>query len=175
MVKVAFVGHSNLPRIPNWDGVQVELFKEGGAGLIDIVEQNSKFRRELFTTHWQIIVLFLGGNDLNSCRNVDEVYARFMRAYQALHFDWLVVTEIEPRVYNRQLAARFRINTERYETLRKVVNKRVKRHAKRTRNINFIHIPPKYMLGSVDGIHLSTEGAAYLVQKYKGVINDYLR
>ena len=62
MYRVAVVGHSNLPEFSNWDRVQVEIFKERGALLTDLIERR-QFRQALFDTQRNAVVLFLGGND----------------------------------------------------------------------------------------------------------------
>ena len=173
MYRVALVGHSNLPEISSWDNVRVESFKERGAELTDLIGER-RFGEALYTTHWDCVILFLGGNDLANWRDQDTVYDRFMSVYASLQYERLMVTELEPRTYNWQREIRHGITTARYNALAKVVNKKLKRHASHNRaRIQLIHVPPGYMIGSRDGIHLSTFGEEQLIQKYRRVINAY--
>ena len=169
MYRVALVGHSNLPVFPSWGDVQVEVFKERGAYLTDLTDRR-RFGGALFTTHWDCVVLFLGGNDIAVERNQDSLYYRHLEAFQALHTNKLIVTDLEPRQYNRANQIRFGITTREYQAIANIVNKKLKRYARRTANVELIHIPPAYLEDSVDGIHLSDEGQGHLIRKYKKVI-----
>ena len=85
-----------------------------------------------------------------------------------------MVTDLEPRQYNQELALRHGITTEQYTPLANMINKKLKRHAYRNRQtIQLIHVPPGYMVGSREGIHLSPNGEQQLIVKYKKVINAY--
>ena len=173
MYRVALVGHSNLPVFPGWGNVQVEIFKERGARLTDL-RDGLRFDGALFTTNWDCVVVFLGGNDIADCRNLDNLYNRHLDAFRTLHTNKLVVTDLEPRVYNRVNQATFGITTRTYNAIAKVVNKKLKRFVKRTANVELVHIPPGYLEGSEDGIHLSPEGQQSLIQRYKRHIISFL-
>ena len=67
MYRVALVGHSNLPVFPGWENVQVEIFKVNGAKLTDLRDEQ-RFGRALFTTNWDCVVIFLGGNDVANAK-----------------------------------------------------------------------------------------------------------
>ena len=173
MYRVALVGHSNLPEIPIWGGVRVELFKERGAELLDLV-QRRRFSGALYATHWDCVVLFLGGNDLARCRSPYVMYWRFSDAFDVHDYDRLMVTDLEPHLYNRELALRHGITTEQYTPLANVIDKKLRRRARRDRQtIQLIHVPSGYMVGSREGIHLSPSGEQKLIEKYKKVINAY--
>ena len=173
MYRVALVGHSNLPVFPGWENVQVEIFKVNGAKLTDLRDEQ-RFGRALFTTNWDCVVIFLGGNDVAKCKNPDNLYNRYMDAFRVLHTNQLVVTDLEPRTYNRANRIRYNITTAEYKTVSDVLNKRLKRYAKRTANVQLVHIPPGYLEDSVDGIHLSLNGQRKLIDRYKGYINSFL-
>ena len=79
MFTIAVVGHSNLPVFSCWEGVHVEIYKEKGASLNDLVERK-KFGLDLFLKHWNCVILFLGGNDLNAHTDADTVYNLFVDA-----------------------------------------------------------------------------------------------
>ena len=130
MFSVAVVGHSNLPSFSCWDGVHVELFKKRGASLSDLVERVG-FKGDLFVKHWDCVVLFLGGNDLNANSDRDDVFNLFLEACNSLHYDKLLLTDIEPRTYSPEKALRYNVTTQQYDNLRSVVNKKLKRFAKR--------------------------------------------
>lgn len=172
MYRVALVGHSNLPVFPGWGNAQIESFKVQGAKLTDLRDQH-KFGASLFTTNWDCVIVFLGGNDIAGCRNQDDLFNRYLSAFRVLHTTKLVVTEVEPRTYNREYQSRFGINTLTYNTIAKILNKKLKRYAKRTSNVELVHIPSGYMNGSVDGIHLSPEGQQHLITKYKLIIDSF--
>ena len=173
MYRVALVGHSNLPTFPGWGNVQVEVFKERGARLTDLRDR-LRFDGALFTTNWDCVVVFLGGNDIADCRNQDNLYNRHLDAFRKLHTNQLVVTDLEPRTYDRENQARFGITTRTYNAIAKLVNKRLKRFVKRTANVELVHIPPGFMEQSGDGIHLSPTGQESLIHRYKSHILSFL-
>ena len=172
MYSVALVGHSNLPVFPGWENVQLETFRVPGALLTDLRDEN-RFDRSLFTNSWDCVVTFLGGNDIAECRDQDELYQRHMDAFRALDTDQLVVTDLEPRTYNQANEERFDLTTNEYNTIAKIVNKKLKRYAKRTANVELVHVKPGYLEDSVDGIHLTNEGKRHLIRKYKRLINEF--
>ena len=141
--------------------------------MTDLIE-GRRFRGALYTTHWHCVILFLGGNDLANCRDQDTLYRRYLDAFNRLRYDRLLLTDLEPRSYNREQERRHGIETAQHRALANVVNKKLKRHAKRNKNtVQLIHVPSGYMEDSRDGIHLSPRGEQKLILKYKKVINAY--
>ena len=169
MYRVALVGHSNLPTFPGWDNVQVEVFKVRGAKLTDLID-HQRFSGALFTTHWDCVVLFLGGNDIAGCQDPDVLFRRHEAAFRTLRTNRLIITDLEPRTYDRQAQNTYGISSHRYNAIAKLVNKRLKRFVRRTPNANLIHIPPGFMEQTRDGIHLSPTGERDLIRRYKGCI-----
>ena len=173
MYRVAVIGHSNLPDISSWDDVQLKTFKVKGALLTDLI-QGKKFSGTLYTRSWDCVILFMGGNDIAMCRNPDTLFRRFESARRLFQCERFILTDIEPRVYTPERAARHGINTRQYTILANVVNKKLKRYAKREKPIvQMVHIPLSYTINSHDGIHLSAFGTQKLIGRYKAIVNAH--
>ena len=77
-VKVALLGHSNVRYIPDPDGFwhhrefQIETFCCPGA-TIDNVTAYSEYKK-LITKNFDVVVVFLGGNDLKNGCNIANLY-----------------------------------------------------------------------------------------------------
>ena len=174
MPSVAVIGHSNLPKFASWsNNIQLETFKVKGAKLIDLI-QRKNFPETSYTTSWDYVILFMGGNDIAKCRDIDTLFRRFLTAKELFPCERFILTDIEPRVYTPEKAARYRIRTEQYTAVAKVVNKKLKRYASREKPIvQMVHIPPSYTINSHDGIHLTASGTQKLIGRYKAIIDAH--
>ena len=171
MISVALVGHSNLPLFRSYSGVHLEFFKQGGAKLNDIWNPE-KFDQRMLQRRWHIVIVFLGGNDLATCRNQDVIFERFMALVNAFRTRKLFITDLEKRWYRDP--RQFGITSRDYNQLANIVNLRLKRYARRTRHFELVHVPPGYSTGSREGIHLGPLGEYMLVRKYRHKINEYV-
>ena len=168
MYSVALIGHSNLPVFPSYGDVQISHFKCRGALLSDI-RNPRKFDQRMLETHWNCVILFLGGNDLAVHKDQKPIFNLFLEVLKALKkADKVLVTDIEPRTYSRAKEIQFGITTRQYNKRKDIINNQWKRYAKRTRSFQLIHVPPGYQVDSHDrGIHLGIEGQRNLIRKYK--------
>ena len=173
MPSVAVIGHSNLPEIASWDNFHVETFKVKGARLIELIQQE-RFPKRLYANEWDYVILFLGGNDIAKCRDQHILYLRFITVHGLFPCKRFLLTDIEPRVYTKERAKLFRIETRQYQIAANVVNHKLKVFAKSHKpQVQMVHVPPRYMIESHDGIHLSPWGTQMLVRRYKAIISAH--
>lgn len=160
---VALIGHSQTPRINSYGDVRVSIFKPS-PGLIDKV-YNSEFSPRLFNTSWDVVIIFLGGNDL--CRNTpDEVVAKLLRLVDRLTGRRLYVTLVEPRIYNAEREARHNITTEEYNIRARVTSTKLTRRAATLETFRTINICPSYHNNSYDGVHFDDFAKQSLIRRY---------
>ena len=149
----------------------MKSFKLGGAKLNDIWNRE-KFDQRMLLKRWHIVIVFLGGNDLATCRNQDIIFERFMTLVNAFRTRKLLITDIEKRWYRDPRI--FGITSRDYNQLGNIVNCRLKRYARRPRHFELVHVPPGYSTNSREGIHLGPVGEYLLIRKYKHKINEYV-
>ena len=131
MYKVAVLGHSQTPRqISTRDtNVTIQIFRRPGARLEHI---NELPLREVFDSQYDLLVLFLGGNDVAA---YPEECERIVRDLKGLLLKCKAVSQevvyvlIEGRHYPDN--NRFGITSQVYESCRKRVNRNIKRFIKR--------------------------------------------
>ena len=169
--RVALIGHSQLPSIPDYDDVSFTEFKSRGAHISHLSDPNRFNVNAIRNNQWDCIILFLGGNDLCVSRNPNKVENDLETLINSFNANLILVTEIESRVYEPRFRRRFRITTEEYNGLARAVNRKLKRRARHWRQgVRLIHCPPSYNIAGRDGIHFGDLGTLSLINKYKGAI-----
>ena len=174
MYKVAVVGHSQTPkRIDTRDpNVSVKIFRRSGARLEHI---NELPFCEIFDSQYDLLVLFLGGNDISAYPEETE---RIIYDLKGLLLKCKAVAQevvyvlIEGRHYPDN--NRFGITSRVYENCKKRVNRNIRRFLKR-QGMRSFNTTDYYFSNNVarDGIHFNTAAQNQLVQKIKDLI--YLR
>ena len=166
VVRVAIVGHSQLPVIADYEDIKITRYFRPGAKLdyIDDRECASLLRRS-----WDIVIIFLGGNDI--CQtNPNLVADRALAIVRRLNAHEVFLVNAETRVYYPARAAQFEITTEEYQIRANAYNQRLKRLARSTKVFRSVHLPPGYSANSGDGIHFNTRGKLALIAKFKRTI-----
>ena len=171
MYKVAVVGHSQIPkhidiRDPN---VSVKIFRRSGARLEHI---NELPFHEIFDSQYDLLVLFLGGNDIAT---YPEEIERIIHDLKGLLLKYKAVAQevvyvlIEGRQYPDN--NRFGITNKVYESCRKRVNRNIRRFLMR-QGIRSFNTTDYYFSNNVakDGIHFNPAALNQLVQKIKDLI-----
>ena len=167
VLNVAIVGHSQTPRMYSYQNVNIHIFKGRGAKIDDVYQSGSKLNRVLQYS-WDIVFLFIGGNDI--CDKPPSVVVEELIALRhQIHSRYVYITAIEPRYYTLAKEIQYRITTKEYNTRAKIANNRLKRFAERNYYRNIL-ICPEYLYGSPDGVHLGEIGNNSLIIKYKKVI-----
>lgn len=171
MYKVAVVGHSQTPRridIRN-PNVSVKIFRRSGARLEHI---NELPLQEVFDSQYDLLVLFLGGNDIAAYpeeieRIIHDLKGLLLKCKAIAHE--VVYVLIEGRHYPDN--NRFGITNKTYESCRKRVNRNIRRFLGR-QGIRSFNTTDYYFSNNVarDGIHFNTAAQNQLVQKIKDLI-----
>ena len=181
-LKISICGHSQVPdRLDDFNGHEVNIFKQGGATLFDLDNRNSRLGRSL-TQHCDIFFLFLGGNDIFLPGNSRNGFVSYDSIKQHI---WRVVTEIKKvasQVYVCQLEARdysnhynpvWRAHNEHYNSVIKIINKALSRSAPRldyrVLNLSKKRFGPRRW----DGVHFTNDGKHDIWELMKEVVNNY--
>ena len=172
MYTLALIGHSNLPKIVNYADVIVECFKCPEAKLTDVTNPE-KFDQRMLHRRWDCVILFLGGEDLAECRDQKVIFDRFVAVLDVLNARKVLLTDLEPRIYSSRLEERYGINTQDYNNLKDIVNKRLQRYSKRSQRFQLVHVPPAYQNDTWNGILLGEDGQESLVLKYLHLIKEH--
>ena len=167
--KVALVGHSQLPYIDDYDDVEFEQFKIGGARIKTFTE-GSNYER-ICSNEWDCVILFLGGNDLCDHHDAYQMVTELMTFVNDIRAPLKLVTEVEKRTYSSQLEDRYNTTTQQYMRLASTANNKLK-HRKKSGAFRLIHSPSSYNINSRDGgIHFGEIAYRSLVERYVGAIN----
>ena len=146
-INVAIVGHSQTPRIRSYNNVNIQVFKQPGAKIDDVYDVRSELNRVLHS-NWDIVFVFLGGNDI--CKKPSSVVVDDLISLKhQLSSHHVYITAIEPRFYTSAQETRYRITTHHYNSKARTANTRLKRFARRY-NYRNIKICPAYLYGTHD-------------------------
>ena len=167
--KVALVGHSQLPYIEDYDDVEFEQFKKGGARIEDFTK-GSNYER-ICSDEWDCVILFLGGNDLCDHHDASQMVTELMNFVDDIRAPLKLVTEIEKRTYSRRLGEQHNITNEQYRRLAACANNKLK-HRKNSGAFQLIHTPSSYNNNTRDGgIHFGEIAERSLITRYVGAIS----
>ena len=167
--KVALVGHSQLPYIEDYDDVEFERFKRGGA-RIETFTKGNDFSR-ICSDEWDCVIIFLGGNDLCDHHDASLMVRDLLDFVSKIQAQTIFVTEVEKRFYKRNLEIQYNTTTQQYTGLANTANHQLRRRAK-AKTFRLIHLPSSYNLNSRDGgIHFGDLAVRSLISKYIGNIN----
>ena len=173
-LKITFVGHSQIPEIGDYDGHSVRILKQDGAMLKDLYVQTSPLF-QVWTIQSDVIVLFLGGNDLVRIRDeqlkweLDESIKQLQEVCQMLY-----VTHLEWRDYSHHPNAHYRENNGYYQSMIHSINTRLVikscRAGYRTIRINQLEFADRQW----NNIHLTPYGKENLIRKWKKAIEHFI-
>ena len=159
MLRISFVGHSNVPEnfvVPG--ATQVELFRKRGGHILNFFD-DSTLSKVLDYTH-ELCYLFLGSNDIvEGCSTTEIVDAiiHVTRTIEARCRAKVVVLLVENRVY---YGADPPICNENYKKAQQSINTQLRRAFKQTnRCIHLTGVLAKHMS---DGVHFTQTGHSIL-------------
>ena len=166
MVRVAIVGHSQVPDIESYANVEVSVFRRGGASIHHAYEPPLS---DSLDEHFDIVILFLGGNDIGTKtpHQIVEELLELVDSYDSAK--QVVVTQIEHRVY--PAGHRYYIAEDDYRRQANRVNKSLVQKAKQTKAFRTINISGTwYNDNSPDGIHFHYITVQHLIARYRDAI-----
>ena len=168
MVEVLIIGHSNTPKVYSYDDVNITFVKKGGAVISDLYHHD--LWPLVFGETWDIVIIFLGGNDL-CFMEPNEVVSSLMEVVDQLKCTKQVyLTLIETRVYSEEKSIKYNITTEEYNHKAKNCSRMLSRQAQRTNKFRTINCCPSYHYNSPEGIHFGEEAKISLISKYLNAI-----
>ena len=173
LIKVAILRHSNLKGIPDPDGFwsyktfQIETFCCPGA-TFDNITSSSEYKR-LVKKNFDVIILFLGGNDIRNECNIADLYAKLKTLIDDLNNTiipkfGIFFLEPEARLGNPEI-----VSQKGYYRLRNSLVWKVKSRKEIVswtllgRGLNLHHL-------GKDGVHFNKRGK----QKFREIIQDHL-
>ena len=168
MLKVSLVGHSQVPRVLEIDGVEIRIFRAPG-GHAHSFESDHRLNQVLNWEH-DLSILWLGSNDITNGINPGLLADKILDVAREIESNCgasVRICLIEPRVYSR----RGPISTEDYKKVQNSINKKIKRN-KKFRVIHFNTLSFQETL-SGDGVHWSSEGQERVTEKFIKVIQGY--
>ncbi len=166
MLKVALVGHSQIPRHLEVTNVQIRIFRAPGAKARTFFEDD-RLNRVLEWEH-DLTILWIGSNDIETSTNPARIFSdvkNIIKEITAKCQSLVHVCQIEPRTNPKGMSV------EKYKKFQVGINNRVKR-ALKTPNIHFNNIQFVQEL-SEDGVHWNERGQAQVISKIKRVIEGH--
>ena len=167
MVRVAIVGHSQIPYINSYDDVEISTFKLKGALCSDFFDYPLN---ECLQQEYDVVIIFLGGNDIGTSQPAEIVDALLNIVRELSNVNQVYLTQIEHRTY--PLGHKYYVEENTYRKKAKAVNRKLVKKAPsegyRTLNIS----SQDYNDNSWDGIHFHTVARNELIKKFKRAIEN---
>ena len=163
MVKVAIVGHSQVPREITIPNVETRVFRKPGARIQDFY---SVLLPEVQAFSPDVIVIFLGGNDIdaradcalrvaNGLKGIIEILKDNCREVIFIQIEWRDFSTTRVPGLTREI----------YQHRRATINRNLKRFCSR-RNIHAINTGLENLERvRRDGVHFASESASALKRK----------
>ena len=163
MVKVAIVGHSQVPQEIIIPGVETRVFRKPGARIHDF---HRDLLPELLSFSADIIVIFLGGNDIDARPDCALRVAEGLKGVVEILKDScreVIFIQIEWRDFSRTRVPG--LTKEIYNQRRATINRNLKRYCSR-HNIHAINTGLEDLERvRRDGVHFARESASVLKRK----------
>lgn len=166
MLKVALVGHSQIPRNLEIPNVQIKIFRGPGAKARTFFEDN-RVNKILEWEH-DLTILWIGSNDIEQTTNPARIFCdikNIIKEITAKCQSLVYICQVEPRTNPRN------ITEDQYKKFQVGINNRIKR-ALKTPNIHFNNQQFVQEL-SEDGTHWDERGRAHVLSKFRRVIENF--
>lgn len=170
MLRVALVGHSQLPTNLLIEGTQISIFRAPGGKAISFFEDN----RLSSILNWRgdVVIVWLGSNDIEINSNVAEIVNNLIHIKESIEKECgakVIITLLEPRCYPND----YPVHQTQYAKIQKGVNRKLERKLPQTHFIK-VNTPCFQQLLSHDGVHFTFEGRQLIENIIKENIADYL-
>ncbi len=167
MLRIAFVGHSQIPRRFNFPEAHVQLFRSPGARAYSFLEDPSMSN----VLQWEhdLTFVWIGSNDITSSTNPGEIFSHIVEICDAIEdacHSTVYVCQVEPRRSTRN------VPPEQYKRIQCGINNRIKKKYK-ARNIHFNSMQFVEELAE-DGVHWSEAGRERVESKFMKVIQGFI-
>ena len=182
-LRITACGHSQLPnRLDNFDGHTVTTFKHPGAHIKHVFDHRSPLYN-VWTTPADLVILFLGGNDIavlkkDFVHHIRKEIVDLVTKLKQHVCPLVVVTLLEERTYTHHPRRELRESPilKDYNNIAKKVNLRLKEYAKKTNLYRTVLVRGEFLQGrNHDGVHLTAAGIHQLWYNYRCAVMKTLK
>ena len=165
MLRVSLVGHSQVPRHFEIEGVEIRIFRAPG-GRAESLLTDCRTQDVLNWEH-DLCILWIGSNDIRINVTPQDIFKHIQTVVREIEEQCgaeVIVVQIEPRIYPET----FRITTEDYVKFQNSINRKIKRNLN-NQNLHFNNLKFQYTLAD-DGVHWNAEGKEAIKGKFRKCI-----
>ena len=170
LVKVAIIGHSNIPVEFTYPGTEVRCFRMPGLHVLDISRRGEY--RELLAWRCQLVYLWAGSNDLANGMVARPIARKILNtATQIRHRTGarVIIIKIEPRYCKPGYVASQTV----YNTLARQINRHLDNWSRPGQIFLQLNGAPRHMLDHT-GYHFNAEGKAFVNGLIANSIRQYM-
>ena len=170
MLRVALVGHSQLPYDLEVEGADIEIFRSPGARAYSFYED--EILNEVLNWSGDLAIIWLGSNDIYNGTHVSEVVDNITNIKESIEEECgaeVVIILVEPRCYNDDHP----VSETKYRKLQKGINRKLERELPDTEFIQFNTSTYQQELSS-DGVHFSDYGKELIRDRIITCIEEHL-
>ena len=165
MLKVSFVGHSQIPREYEVEDVEIRIYRApGGRAETLLTDYRTK---NVLTWEHNFCILWIGSNDIRVTVTPQEIFEHIRTIVKEIEKHCgaeVIVVQVEPRFYPET----FRISTKQYMKYQNAINRKIKNNLD-NQTIHFNNLKFKYSLAE-DGVHWNEEGKEAIKEKFRKFI-----
>ena len=170
MLRVAFVGHSQLPSNIIIAGTEISIFRAPGGKAFSFFEDN----RLCNVLNWRgdLVIVWLGSNDIVGNTNVSEVTDNILIIKEKIEEECgarVIIVLVEPRCYPNDHP----VHQTQYTKIQRGINRKLEKKLPQTHFIKF-NLPKYQQFLSFDGVHFTSEGRKEIEKVIVDNVKDYL-
>ena len=132
MLRVALVGHSQIPYDLEVDGAEVSIFRAPGGKAYAFYEDDRL--SDVLNWSGDLAIVWLGSNDIEEDTSVGEVVENIVNIKESIEEDCgatVVIILVEPRMYPDD----YPVTQSRYSKIQRGINRKLKKKLPQTNNI----------------------------------------
>ena len=170
MLRVALVGHSQLPYSLEVEGADVEIFRSPGGRAYSFYEDGNL--NDVLNWSGDLAILWIGSNDIQQNTHVSDVVDNIIDIKESIEEECgatVVIILIEPRCYPDD----YPVDEARYRKIQKSINRKLERVLPDTEFIQFNTSMYQQELAE-DGVHFSEEGKELIEDRIRSCIEEHL-
>ena len=170
MLRIALVGHSQLPTSIDVPGTEIEIFRAPGGKALNFFEDDRL--NEVLNWRGDLIILWIGSNDITVDTDVVRLRNEIVKIKQTVESRCqaqIIFVLLEPRQYNNH----YPVGWDQYNKIQNSINKFLIKKLPLTRFLQFNTSKFQTLL-SQDGVHFNGEGKQLVIQKIKQAVSEYM-
>ena len=170
MLKVALVGHSQLPHSLEVEGADIEIFRSPGGRAYSFYDDDDL--NDVLNWSGDLAILWLGSNDIMQDTNVWEVVNDIIGIKESIEEETgatVVIILVEPRCYPDDEP----VDEAQYRKIQKSINRKLERELSETEFIRF-NLPLYEQELAEDGVHFTSYGKELIEEKISDCIESFV-